>query len=694
MQVSADTPAEASPAVEAPRAPLGAPIPLGTPVAPRWKRIVRSLDAWSKDLAAYFAGHDPVFRYAVLPALIVTAVLYVRSPASNYIFDEQEALLANPYVNGKDLRYLDAFRRDFWGLPPDRTIGSYRPLPNLVWRALWVVSDAPFVHHLVNVLVHAVNAALVASLVFAITRRRAQGWFAGGFFVCAAVLTEAVSGVVGIADVFGGLGVLLSLHALRSNWVLAPLGVFGGLTFGLFSKESAIVAVPLVGWTALVLAPALHPARPLRFVRALLATLAAAGALVAYTYFRRHFFPVAMPAEALAALPSTDPVHRRALHAFLAWFQQPRLPEDPINNPLVNADFAHRVAGALRVYARGLGQIALPLRLSGDYSYPAEPVPERLIFPESVLGGALLALPPLAAPFVWLQSLWRERRERKNGAACVVAAPAPDAANTASGAAGGSATVAAGAPRAAWIPSVCFAHAALVAVGLLWIPIAYFPHSNIPVVLPTVRAERFWYMPVIGAAFIAGPLFAWVLRRFSSGVLRGAIIAWFAFQAFSARWHALDYTDDLVFWRATMRATPRSAKAQLNYSVMVGARDDLDERLRANRRALELAPKWAMAHVYLGDTLCRKGQPIQGWPSYVRGFELAPNDSNLIALGLQCLWDKKSIESHKDELLRMVDEHPGSWLAFLASDIVSHGKEHDGVQKQYRPRSYDGGPKE
>jgi hypothetical protein len=78
----------------------------------------------------------------------------------------------------------------------------------------------------------------------------------------------------------------------------------------------------------------------------------------------------------------------------------------------------------------------------------------------------------------------------------------------------------------------------------------------------------------------------------------------------------------------------------------------------------------------------------------VRGFELAPNDSNLVALGLQCLWDKKSIDSHKDELLRMASDHPGSWLAFLASDIVQNGKEHDGVQKQYRPRSYDGGPKE
>jgi hypothetical protein len=530
----------------------------------------------------------------------------------------------------------------------------------------------------VNVIVHAVNAALVSSFVFVVVGRRAQGWFAGAFFLCAAVLTEAVSGVVGIADVFGGLGVLLAIHALRLPMIeagrlslLMPAGVFGGLTIGLFSKESAIIGVPLLVWTALVVAPALHPRRPLRGLRMVLVAIAAVLALVFYTYLRRKYFPVSMSDEALAPLPATEPIHRRALHAFLAWFQQPHLPEDPINNPLVNADGPHRIAGALRVYARGLGQLALPMRLSGDYSFPAEPVPDRLVFPESVIGGALLALPPVAAFVVWCHSLVREWRERRaHGAACAVD------------------------PTGSFRTSVCFGHAALVAIGLLWIPIAYFPHSNIPVVLPTVRAERFWYMPALGAALLVGPAVVWLLQRTASNVLRGALVAWFAFQAFSARWHALDYSDDLSFWRATMRAVPRSAKAQLNYSVMVGARDNLPERLVANKRAIALAPRWAMAHVYLGDTLCRMERAAEGWPSYVRGFELAPNDPNLIALGLQCLWDKKSIESRREELLRMVSDHPGSWLAFLASDIVHNGKAHDGVQKQYRPRSYNGGPKE
>lgn len=610
-------------------------------------------------IRAYFEGHDPTVRWAFPPALVVSALLYVRSPLSNYIFDEQEALLANPYVNGRGLGFWDAFRRDFWGLPPDRSIGSYRPLPDLIWRSLWHVSHSPFVHHAVNVVIHALNAALIASFVFAIVRRRTQGWFAGGIFLLTAVLTEAVSGVVGIADVLGGLGVLAALHALRLRWSM-PLAVFVALFLGLLSKESVIVAVPLVAWAALVLSPALHPARPLRLARAAGALVAAVLALVAYTLLRRKFFPV--PEPVLAVTPG-EPAVLRAFHAFLRWFRQPTLPHDPINNPLIDADMPHRVAGALRVYASGVIALFFPWRLSGDYSFPSEPVPTRVVFPMSVLGGLLMVLPPLVALGVYARALLRERRERRAG------------------------TFVAG-------PSVCFAHTALVAVGLVWVPLAYFPHSNIPILLPTVRAERFWYLPAVGFALMMGPAVAWLLRRSFRRWAVVGLTVWLGFEAVQARRHALDYTDDLVFWRATKNAVPRSAKAHLNYSVMVGARGDLEERLVANKRALELAPKWAMAHIYLGDTLCRLHRPEEAWPNYVRGFELGPNDPNLIGLALQCLWDEKDIIPHQEELLAAAEAHPGSWLAYLASDIVYNGKQYNGVQKKYRPRSYDGGPKQ
>jgi len=624
-------------------------------------------EAWLIGLKAYFSDQDPKFWTAFAPALVTSVLIYVRSPLSNYIFDEQEALLANPYVNGQAGSFLHAFTRDFWGLPPDRSIGSYRPLPDLVWRALWFVSKRPFLHHWVNVVVHAVNASLVAGFVLALTKRRTTAWLAGACFLASAVLTEAVTGVVGIADVFGGLFVIGALVCLEKPLPWMPLCVFMAVLLGLFSKESVLVAVPLVPWVALVSAPLFYPERPRRALRTFFAFAASVLALVAYTQFRHRFFPVVSEVNAGAALPAEAGPLARALAAFLRWFQQPQLPHDPVNNPLVDADLAHRVAGALRVYARGLGQVLFPWTLSGDYSFPQEPIPERLYFPESVLGGLLLIVPPLAGVGIWLLSLVREARARARARTAQLLAE-PFRVDHSQG----------------WL--------ALLAIGLVWFPLAYFPHSNIPVLLPTIRAERFWYLPVFGTACILAVLFTRLLGV-KAAWGRWVVFGFLGFQALAGRWHAFDYTDDLIFWRATHKAAPRSAKAQLNYSVMLGARGELAERLKINAVAMQLAPKWPMAHVYYGDTLCRLKRAEEAWPHYVTGFELAPNDLNLIALGLQCLWDEKDIDAHKDELIALSDKYPGSWLAYLASDIVYNGAANGGVQKKYRPRAYDEGPK-
>jgi hypothetical protein len=200
----------------------------------------------------------------------------------------------------------------------------------------------------------------------------------------------------------------------------------------------------------------------------------------------------------------------------------------------------------------------------------------------------------------------------------------------------------------------------------------------------------------MGAAFVLGVAFERLVTLRSHLVRRGAIvflIGWFGVQAFQARSHALDYTDDLSFWRATAKAVPRSAKARLNYGVMLGVRQRLPERLKEGAVAIQLAPMWPMAHVYQGDTLCRMDRIDDAWPYYKKGFLLGPNQPNLVALGLQCLWDKSRIEPHRVELREMAAQTPGSWLAYLANDILDNGTENRGVQPKYRPRGYDEGPK-
>jgi hypothetical protein len=702
--------------------------------------------AWGRER---FLDRDPTFGAAVGWFLVVAGVLFMRWPGTNYIFDEQEALLGNPYVNGVGgLKYLDAIHRDFWGLPPDRSIGSYRPIPNFLWRAIWQLSKKPeglfrqpFIHQLYNVPFHAINAALVTMIVWAWTKRRGQAWLAGLAFASCAVLTEAISGIVGIADVLGGMGALFALLALSLPAYAMPFAVFMAVVFGLFSKESALVCVPLVPFAALLVAPLTHPERPARFLRAALAFVGAAGAFFIYVELRKKWFPSPLPKELLeASYDETKPLARLS-HDFLVWFHQAPLPRDPLNNPFAEADKAHRIAGALRVYFRGLVQIVFPAPLSGDYSFPQEPVPDRLYFPESVAGGALTLLPPLGSFVLWLVVLVRERSARLR--ALSDAGPASSSPSALELRASGLALVLlalsiAGldvlvlrprgffmqkGPLSLWalavpvlalgvgllvegVPRLArpdprplgYSGLILVAVGITWIVVSYFPHSNIPVVLPTVRAERFWYFPAIGSSLVLAVFFVWLheswARAGRAKVAQAVILPFFLIQGVQAYRHAADYRSDVEFWRATKNAVPHSAKAHLNYSVMKGARGDLPTRLAESRIAMALAPKWAMAHIYTGDTLCRMHRAAEAWPFYEEGFDLGPNDLSLIALALQCLYDEKELSAHADALRAIADRHDGSWIAYLATDTLANAEKNKGVDPKYRPRGYNEGPKE
>jgi protein O-mannosyl-transferase len=733
---------------------------------PWWRKAYRLALRAEQGVIDYFAARDPWFKHTIWPLLLLSIALFVRSPWTNYIFDEQEALLANPYVNAsKGLTFFDAIHVDFWGLPPNASIGSYRPIPDLVWRSTWGLSKHPWFHHLYNLVFHAMNGAFLGAFAFAVTRRRLVGWLAAVLFVACGVITEAVSGIVGIADVLGGLGAILAVCALRlpARWM--PLGVFGAITFGLFCKESALVCVPLVPSVALLTAHLLHPQRPARWLRFGLSLVAGLTAFVLYVELRKQWFPSPLPAELKEALPADAPELKHLYRDLLVWFHQAPLPKDPLNNPLAKADTLHRIAGALRVYWRGLVQVLLPLHLSGDYSFPQEPIPKSLREWETIAGGIMMTLPLGGGLGLMLVSWLREYRDKKR------VLPAGPLANeiaqallgrgaasletplvllerrrfsrallerglmlTTAGASGLLVElwlIRHGSPHwvRCWPVTVVVLLCGIgtlldgwrghhkpmdaagpwpwrhllpvfIALGGVWVVVSYFPHSNIPVVLPTVRAERFWYFPVIGSAPLLAVLFGWLhdrlRRRKLRGVTWGALViaAFVGMQSMQAYRHSMDYRDDLAFWHATKLAVPNSAKAHLNYSVMVGARGDLETRLVESRVAVELAPEWPMARIYTGDTLCRLHRAREAWPHYAEGFDLGPDERSLISLALQCMYDEKVLTDFDKELRAIADKHSGSWIAYLAVDTLDNHEEHKGVDPQYRPRGYNEGPKD
>lgn len=585
------------------------------------------------------------FRRLLMVQCVLSVLLHARPPSTNFILDEQEALLANDYVQGQG-SFLQGLKLDFWGLPPEHSIGSYRPLPSLLWRAFgWTLKlDTPFFLHLLNLLVHALVASSVGMLagrwLAAYPQRPVAVWGASLSFVCWAATSEAVCAVVGLADLLAALFTVLAILATQLPSARRELALFFAMLLGMLSKETALAALVLVP-----LAIAFMPLSPSaqrsigggkvshrRIMVALSATVSSSLGVAAFVQLRSLLYPV--PKEPRLPLFSVGPPFDAWTRSFFEWFRQPRIPIDPRNNPLLLTDEAARLSATARIFVENLVQLVVPFHQTGDYSYPRQPI---------------------ANENAWLLA----------GAACLTLVFS---------------LAALGALRAARAPAW-----GLLSFGLLSFLVAYLPVSNVLVLLPTIRAERLLYLPAIGLSLCLAAAVAHY-ELFRRRTWMQLLVFGFLLQSLQSRAHAMHYWDDVAFWRATRMGDPPSAKAQLNYGIMVGARGDLETRLEHTRRAVALAPDWAMAHVYLGDVLCRMRRPDEALAHYERGLDLAPNKRSLVALALQCLWDQGAYQRSLPHLLVVAQRHPGSWVEFLLGQT---SRRHGGVPLHYRPRGYN-----
>ena len=181
------------------------------------------------------------------PALAAAAAVLVYAPSigGGFLYDDIVILVDNRRIQdlgniGTVLRYEPA-----------------RPLLGLTWALNYAVAGTrPWPYHLVNVLIHAANAALVASL-FAWAARRSAGrvtpgaaTFAACFFAATPMAAETVAYVASRSSALASLWALaslrLALHALAlgrtsGRWI-AALVLF---VLALATKEEA-ACVPLL----------------------------------------------------------------------------------------------------------------------------------------------------------------------------------------------------------------------------------------------------------------------------------------------------------------------------------------------------------------------------------------------------------------------------------------------------------------
>ena len=60
--------------------------------------ILQSVRTWMRD---FFLGDDPSFFVAIVPYCLLSMLLFTRHPRTNFIFDEQEALVLSRLRGGE-----------------------------------------------------------------------------------------------------------------------------------------------------------------------------------------------------------------------------------------------------------------------------------------------------------------------------------------------------------------------------------------------------------------------------------------------------------------------------------------------------------------------------------------------------------------------------------------------------------------
>lgn len=618
--------------------------------------------------------------------LLLSFLLFQRPLGSNFIFDEQEALLKNPFLRA-DVPAWRAFRVDFWGRDPAHTIGSYRPLPVILWKLLApsLSTQTPLVFVCLNLLVHAGCGVLVARIfprVLLDERGASEQWatrsgqMAGLVFVLHGLATETVCYAVGLADALMALFSLCVVHCILSvlapraggwraalgtwlSWLLLAMSLF----LGLLCKETMVGTLAAAPLLALLLADSRRTSPRARTLVALLrATVVGALSLISlvgYVTLRKTFFPA-------SPLDTSSPMYPRApvtwWASLMEWLALPPLPSDALNNPLITASWAQRWPTTSALWLKQTWQMLVPWPLVSDYSFPSE-LP-RSWGAAPVMGAALLLVlvTCLAVLFV------------RKAQVLVLSRPA----------------------RKAW-------ERLLGLGGVLWL-CSYAPVSNTLFLLPTIRGERLLYLPLLGfvmtvcgAVGLLAPLVEKLRRRVEHVratrlVARSMGLGYLIFLGVAGRTHAFSYRDDLAFWSAAAHAPHPSAKSYLNLGIMLGARGDLEGRLFWTKRALDLAPDWSMAHVYLGDVWCRKRDLRAAEAPYLLGLKLAINNKDLTALALQCIWDSGSYSHYRPKLQALTNPQENTWLRYFLYELDEHGVKNAGIPQQYRPLGYNRAP--
>jgi len=227
--------------------------------------------------------------------------------------------------------------KNYWW--PKAGDGLYRPVTTLSLLFNYaVLGNGPNAagYHVVNFLLHAINVWLLYELALAMFRRASPAFFAAALWAVHPIGTEAVTSIVGRADLLAAMSVLGGLLLYirhRNRW--APAALFAIACAGVFAKENAAVLLGLMLLWDLSFGEG---------------TAGATGRWRSYAAVAASLVILAVVRHAvLGGLPPDEPVY--------------------VDNPLRGADFWTARWTAIGLVGLDLRLVLFPLTLSCDRSF-------------------------------------------------------------------------------------------------------------------------------------------------------------------------------------------------------------------------------------------------------------------------------------------------------------------------------------
>jgi tetratricopeptide (TPR) repeat protein len=284
-----------------------------------------------------------------LALCVVSVVAYSNSFGSGFVADNHYIILEDPRIRAATSENVgEIIDHGYWFLPPEK--GLYRPFTTLTYLFNYAVlgnADQPAGYHAINMLLHMLNVLLVYVLCLRLMRKPWLAFFAAAIWAVHPASTEAVTNIVGRADLLAAFAVLcgfwMYLKSTESTgsrqWVWLA-GLAGITTVGVFSKESAVVIL---------------------------------GVIVLYEF---AFWKERKQVRGLllGCVATSVPI-------LLMWIQRSRVlakSETPVfpfvENPLIGSGFWVAKLTAIKVLAKYLWLLVWPAKLTWNYYYSQIPL--------------------------------------------------------------------------------------------------------------------------------------------------------------------------------------------------------------------------------------------------------------------------------------------------------------------------------